>query len=259
MDECSIPLFDAITVFVEGDTVRFDIGNDTTICQPNILEISAENGTPATYLWSDGFTEANREVSSTGFYEVTVTLDDFCVTQADIFIEILAFPEVSLPPDTILCLDSELLLNADLGSASTNYQWSNGSTESSIIVQEADNYSVLVSNICGEVSASINVEITDCQSLYVPNAFSPNNDGINDVFQPYSDGDVQEIKTFDIYDRWGNHLFHKEGIVNDLADFGWDGFFREKAMQPAVYTWALVVLFRDGEEKVFLGDVTIIY
>lgn len=258
IDECGIPFTDTITVFVEGDTVRFDLGADTMICEPNILILDAENGSPATYLWSDGVTNSQREVLSSGNYQVTVTLDDFCVTQASIEVEYQSLPIVNLPEDTILCFGQSLLLDTE-NTTPVDYLWSTGITTSNILVNEPGTYSVSLTNFCGTDESSITAEYEDCRSLYVPNAFSPNFDGVNDTFTFYSDGNVKEVLRFEVYDRWGGLIFSPLNTGAEAENrFSWDGTLNDKKLENGVYIWILEVIYRDGSTELLKGEITLI-
>jgi gliding motility-associated-like protein len=95
-------------------------------------------------------------------------------------------------------------------------------------------------------------------NIYVPNIFSPNGDGENDVFYIFADDKVQEIREFMVFNRWGEsvHLF-RNFLPNDPA-YGWDGNFRGVALDPAVFTWYAEIEFIDGRVEVFKGDVTLV-
>ncbi|MEQ1745214.1 MAG: gliding motility-associated C-terminal domain-containing protein [Saprospiraceae bacterium] len=96
--------------------------------------------------------------------------------------------------------------------------------------------------------------------LYIPNVFSPNGDGENDIFTVYAKPNtVKNIKTMQVFNRWGEALFQ----LNDFQPqpnaslSGWDGNFRGQPMNPAVFAWMIEVEFVDGVTEVFTGDVTI--
>ena len=92
----------------------------------------------------------------------------------------------------------------------------------------------------------------DCNAIFLPNAFSPNGDGLNEDFgisNPYA---VQELLAFDIYDRWGNKVFSTTDPFQR-----WDGSYRGQAVNPGVMKYA-IQLRCDGEEKVLTGLVSIL-
>ncbi len=121
-------------------------------------------------------------------------------------------------------------------------------------------YQVTVITVDGcEASAVIQIRVSDIRSLYIPNAFSPNNlDGINDTFFPNSNpGSFDRIKSMAVYDRWGNSLFLREDFPSGDATMGWDGTHRGKRMDPGVYVWVIEVDVPSGETRTYKGDVTL--
>jgi gliding motility-associated-like protein len=96
------------------------------------------------------------------------------------------------------------------------------------------------------------------QKVFIPNAFSPNGDGINDFFSIFANEDTKIIQQLNIYDRWGELIFIKKDFAPNQESLGWDGTFREKKAMPGVYTYWAEVEFLDGKKKFFKGDVTLI-
>ncbi len=102
------------------------------------------------------------------------------------------------------------------------------------------------------------VEVNRRKAVYIPNAFTPNGDGINDEFMPYTGNSVKIIRTFRIYDRHGNEVFKATDMPQNLAGSGWNGEFKGKRMQPAVFVWVAEIEFLDGSARVYKGDVTLV-
>lgn len=96
------------------------------------------------------------------------------------------------------------------------------------------------------------------RSVYVPNAFSPNDDGINDVLMVFAGPDVVKVRAFQVYSRWGESVFTHFNIPPNRLEYGWDGRYRGKEMQPAVFGWFAEVEFLDGAVVLFKGDVAIL-
>ncbi|MDX1686332.1 MAG: gliding motility-associated C-terminal domain-containing protein, partial [Saprospiraceae bacterium] len=94
--------------------------------------------------------------------------------------------------------------------------------------------------------------------FFVPNTFSPNGDGLNDIFRIYGNEEVKTIKTFQVYDRWGEKVFSLENIDFSNQIIGWDGTFNGEILDPGVYVVHAVIVFRDGQEEVVTSDVTLI-
>lgn len=255
-DACGIPIYDEVTVEVAGDSVFFDLGPDTTICEGQTLVLDATSSS-STYDWNTGQAGALLSVSQPGQYAVTVTkTDTFCVAEDFVQVGLTPLPRASLGQDTILCEGQSLLLRSTFEEGKP--LWQDGSMADTFRVRRSGLYELAVSNECGTASDAIRVDIESCREVYIPNAFSPNDDGRNDRFYLYDGGDVQLVKTFSIYDRWGNQLFLRNNISPNDPREGWDGTFRGKPMPPGAYVFFTELLFRDGHEEVRSGDVTLL-
>ncbi len=121
-----------------------DLGNDSTYCVGGVLLNAGNPG--ATYLWSTGATSQTLTVSTGGIFWVTVSYGSGC-TAADTISFISNGPVVALGPDTVICGNGSLTLNA--GSGGTTYQWNTGANTSTINVSTSGTYSVLVTNALG--------------------------------------------------------------------------------------------------------------
>ena len=223
MGACTFPIYDTLTVFVDGDTVALDIGADTAFCEGGSAWLDATFETPAntTYQWSNGETTAAIEAVQTGYYSVTVTLDNYCVASGGAGVTVYPLPgQINLGNDTVLCNEQTLLLDATT-SGNPTYEWQNGSTQPDFLVNSPGMYAVALSNNCGDNTAAIYVDYEDCRQVFFPSAFSPNDDGLNDFFYPYDGGDVKQIRQLKIFDRWGGQVFDQVFfLTNDLQKDG---------------------------------------
>jgi gliding motility-associated-like protein len=106
---------------------------------------------------------------------------------------------------------------------------------------------------------SIFIKILD-HSIYIPNTFSPNFDGLNDVFTVYGTGDVKQINYISIFDRWGELLFSKRNYPLNAADLdqSWNGIYNGQLLLPSVYIYLIEVEFKNGEIQRFSGDINLI-
>jgi gliding motility-associated-like protein len=94
--------------------------------------------------------------------------------------------------------------------------------------------------------------------VFVPNIFSPNDDGVNDELVVYGGEGVEEIVSFIVFDRWGNVVFSAEHFqVNDVTR-SWDGKFKGQKLNPSVFAYRMIVKFKDGVSDVVYGDVTLV-
>ncbi len=93
--------------------------------------------------------------------------------------------------------------------------------------------------------------------VYVPNAFSPNGDGINDVFMIFAGKEVTRIKSFLVFDRWGETVYQYYLFPPNDQEFSWDGRHRGERLNSAVFTWYAEIEFVDGKVILYEGDVTL--
>jgi gliding motility-associated-like protein len=115
-------------------------------------------------------------------------------------------------------------------------------------------------------TASQDVEVypgDDCvipevfKEVFIPNVFSPNNDGVNDVFTVFYGSDLK-VTGMDgsIFDRWGNLVYRSQE-----SPFSWDGFFNDETMMPGVYAYVIKVIYEENsieKELLLTGDVTLV-
>ncbi|NVN96547.1 MAG: gliding motility-associated C-terminal domain-containing protein, partial [Bacteroidetes bacterium] len=147
--------------------------------------------------------------------------------------------------DTTLCFGQQLLLKANIPKEadSVNYTWQDSSKNSTFLVTQPGTYwvSAYIEDYKITVCDSITVNYADCTSptLWIPNSFTPNGDGLNDKFE-YANAENYIIKTY-IYNRWGQMVFEGEN-----TNF-WDGTFNGKAVQLGVYAYKIEAMDRIGK------------
>lgn len=141
-------------------------------------------------------------------------------------------PEVWLGNDTILQIGVAYDLDAWYPGAS--YEWQDGSTASTYTVSQEGYYHVTLSNNCGYASDTIYLAYEDFSCRFVvPNAFTPNSDGLNDVFLPEFNCALTEYALI-IFDRWGSKVYETNTLYGS-----WDGTINGKPAPGGLYTWVL--------------------
>ena len=108
------------------------------------------------------------------------------------------------------------------------------------------------------ISDTLEVRVQNLKRVFIPNAFSPNDDDINDFFAVFGAKEVTKITVFKIFDRWGELVFEKQNIEPNAERMGWDGSFRGMRLSPAVYVYYAVVEFLNGDRVVYAGDVGLV-
>ena len=102
---------------------------------------------------------------------------------------------------------------------------------------------------------TITIVVSKNRYVYLPTAFTPNADGINDVFKPYSAKSIKSIRAFKVFDRWGELLYDNDTInANNLEAAGWNGYFKGELMRPDTYIYLIEIEFIDNYIKLFKGD-----
>lgn len=239
-----------VTINLESEGLSVDLGIDTVLCNGAGFTLFAD-GPFSDYLWSDGSTEPTLGVTTSGMYSVSVTNAANCVAIDSI--EVIA--EAINPVITgDLTIDQGQTTELSTMIEYAEYEWTTGETSSTIIVGEAGDYGVTTygENGCSG-SHSVTVEVLIRNDVLIPNAFSPNDDGINDVFSTIS---TTPLISYDmaIYNRWGNRIFE----TKDPTD-GWDGKTNGQKADMGVYAYYLNVVFADGSEKLYRGNITLIW
>ncbi len=253
LDACNRPFYDEITIIVSGDSLRVDLGEDDILCEGTVKTLDAG---PAgdRFQWSTGATTSAVPVSLPGSYAVTVSWDNpYCISVDEITLIPKLQPFADLGRDTTLCEGQSIHFHASFPEAT--YLWQDGSTSDTLRATLPGTYSVAVTNACGTATDAVKVEFESCREVYFPNAFSPNDDGINDSFGPLHGGDVSEVIRFRIFDRWGGLVYERRSGEKPTA---WNGKTDGKPLPAGVYVFWADILFRDGHRAVFSGEVNLI-
>ncbi|MEM1320784.1 MAG: gliding motility-associated C-terminal domain-containing protein [Bacteroidota bacterium] len=107
-------------------------------------------------------------------------------------------------------------------------------------------------------SDEITITVDKARGVYIPNIFTPNGDGQNDVFTIYADGSVANINSFRIFSRWGELIFESRDGFPNSDEHGWKGIYRGADMDAGVYLYTAEIRFIDDVVRVFKGDVTLV-
>lgn len=125
-------------------------------------------------------------------------------------------------------------------------------------VNDTEYLFTVISNDGCSTSDSVNITVNKIRRVYIPNAFSPNADGINDFFTIYSGNEVAEISSFRLFNRWGAVLLERTNFPPNDPNFGWDGTFKGQELEPGIFVWTARIAFIDGVVIDYSGDIAII-
>jgi gliding motility-associated-like protein len=241
---------DSILITVNPKIDLF-LGNDSGYCEGGSIVLENKLSSTGNYLWNDGSNGSSLIATATGSYYVQ--LNQGVCFEGDT-IEIIEFerPVSSFPTDTFICLDESFSLS--VFSEGVSYLWNTGSTNSSIQISDSGLYTVSISNQCGSILDSILVEGKGCDCyFYMPNVFTPNNDGINENFKPIFQCEIIAYEML-IYNRWGNLLFNSKQIKE-----GWNGKFNGKDASLGSYIYSISMQVKnENRPRVYLGSFTLL-
>ncbi|MEM9929110.1 MAG: gliding motility-associated C-terminal domain-containing protein [Bacteroidota bacterium] len=129
-----------------------------------------------------------------------------------------------------------------------------------IFPSEGTDLRLLATSAAGcESLDSISITVIKTRQLYLPSAFSPNGDGINDRFTLFGDTpNVSDLVTLEVFDRWGNQVFFGENLPPNDTSVGWDGQINGEAAATGTYTYTAAVRFLDGVVERFAGVVVLV-
>ncbi len=246
---------DTVAIVPENPEVPLINLNDTTICSGYSVTLNAAtNISGGIYKWSpDNQTTQAITVTppNTAVYSVMYSVAG-CVAKDTVTVSVKPSPHALIHMQSHLIMEGDSVLITASGGLS--FFWNNGLLSDIILMKpKADTvYCVYVSNNNGCYdTACVDIVVKGYSTLYVPNAFTPNGNGLNDVFHVYS----TNIEKFNmlIYNRWGNLLFE----TNDVNK-AWDGRFNDELVPEGIYVYSIQAM---GYDKVFhrkLGSVTVL-
>lgn len=231
----------AISVSIHSNPIVI-LDKTNTLCEGAIKTLDA--GIFSSYLWNTGSTNRTITINNTGLYSVTVTDSNGCTgTNFTNITTLLPLPARFLPSDTSICPYGSLSLKPGAGFRS--YLWNTGSKSSSISVKQPGQYWLQVRDNNGCYGTdSILVLPKDClKGFFMPTAFTPNNDGKNDILKPILLGNVKQYE-FWIYNRWGQLVFH-----NTDPSKGWNGIFKGLNQDGNAFVWICLYQFEGRLSK----------
>mgnify|MGYP005666498643 CR=1 FL=1 len=202
-----------------------------------------------------------------GNYTVTILDANGCTEVVDAIINQPPELLVELGPDIFIDLGFETTIRAVPNFFPVTFAWDPEDVDcinidcSQIRVMPVDRttYTVTITDENGcTATDQVTVRVIKNRPIYIPNAISPNGDGVNDGFTIYSGPAAMSIKTFKIFSRWGSLVFETNDIPTNDESLGWDGTFLGRPVNPGVFAFFAEVEFIDGEVVLYEGDVTVV-
>jgi gliding motility-associated-like protein len=251
---------------------KMQVGPGDTLCIGDMANLSAFNA--KTYLWSpatnlSGANTANplAKPSVTTRFQVIGYDGHNCFTDTGyVLITVGPRPKVNLGADRTLSTGTLLTLNAITQNGPIiNYSWTpaqelscNNCQSPTTIVKNNSFFAVEVTNIFGCKASDTLIINPICKSaqVFIPNAFTPDGDGLNDILMVRGQGIT--IKSFRIFNRWGELVFEKENFSPNDPKYGWDGKVRGIPATPDVFVYTAEVFCDNGVPYTYKGNVTVL-
>ena len=246
----------------------------TSGCEPLCLTFSGETSIVGTYLWNFGDgdisndTLVNHCFRKAGIYAPVFTLTDMngCKSYDTVKVTVYPIPHSNFTYTSGATVLDPLIQFQNLSTGTiTTYQWQFGDSLQGVSSNINPSYAyvnpgtysvqlIVSSNHDCKDSITQVVFMQDIFTLYVPSAFSPNGDGINEGFLARGEG-IQHFSLY-IFDRWGKQVFHTEELYNP-----WDGSYQGlggEILQEDVYVWKIEATNFTGKIKTLNGTVTLL-
>lgn len=215
---------------------ELSLGDDKLLCGKETLSFELSN-LYENVLWNDGDISFDKNINTSGEYAVIAYLKG-CDVRDTINVEQLLFPKLkgTNTRDTTLCAFNNLTTLVE--SNINHIEWRDGYGGEVREINKSGLYHIVSENRCGidSIEFEVNMDSSYCfKDIFIANAFSPNGNGINDVFPNLSS--YVQVLNLEIYDRWGGKIY--SGGLKSNSSSNWDGTYASKACLEGVYTYLL--------------------
>lgn len=244
---------DTLEVIRFPDPPSILLSDTDSICSGERVEIDASTPGLDFFVWADGSAGAVRSFDQSGIFRLMATDVNGCQTVDSIAVRWYEPIPIFLPPDTIACRQEPIVLDVKSDSFLT-YVWQDGYREAIRAIDSAGRYTLTVEDIhhCFS-SASIRIQIASCRpQVFMPSAFSPNADAVNDFFGPSFHQGIIRYE-LNIFSRWGPKIY---GSTDPFP--GWDGNYQGESCPEGVYIYTLSYVTDVQTVSHLQGTITLI-
>ncbi|HEX8332053.1 MAG TPA: PKD domain-containing protein, partial [Segetibacter sp.] len=263
---------DSVTIKVlQPFNVSVAIPEDS-ICIGETIQLQA-SGTQ-NYLWTPSSTLSANNIANPKAKpsnDITYTVIGYdslgCFRDtATVAIKAYEYPSVELGADIVLAAGNTKALTPLYTGRINSYLWTPSKDLScytcpSPVLSARDNvtYRLKVSNEGGCTAEDLLNVIVTCDNsiVFIPNTFSPNGDGMNDVFYPRGNG-INSISSMRILNHWGELVFSRKDVAPNNPSTGWDGMYKGGRADAGVYTYAIEIVCKNSQLLKFIGNITLI-
>lgn len=259
---------DKVTVTVITETPK-TYGKDDSLCVGEQTQLYAAGGD--TYTWSPSAGLDNANIANpianpaiTTLYTVVITQSGCFTDSGKVLITVHPQPKVAAGPDYEITESTGAVIDATATDA-TKYVWTpaeglscNTCLQPLATPLKTTTYVITASNEYCTATDTVQVRVV-CggNTIFMPNTFTPNGDGLNDRLFPQRRGNGT-ITSFRIFSRWGEKLFEVQNIPPNNDDYGWDGTYKGRPMIADVYVYVINGFCESGEPVEVKGDITLV-
>jgi hypothetical protein len=181
--------------------------------------------------------------------------------------EIAPFLVNIIPADTSIARLTSIPLSPQIsGGRAITYQWepiqylSCSDCPSPVASPEKTTvYQLTIQNeYACTATGTVSIKVYSGGRVNIPNGFTPNNDGHNDVFYILGGREVSKLKDFSIFNRWGQKVFQVQNAEANDPKSGWNGLLNGKPAEPGTYVYFVIIEFTDGRTELFKGTVVLV-
>jgi gliding motility-associated-like protein len=265
---------DSVLITVDR-RVRLTHSDNQVICIGQSVQLQA-SGNTSQFVWSPATGLNNATIrnplatpAQTTTYSVTGISQNVCPNETGhVLVVVGSYPTVDLGADVVISAGQQHTFNPTVSNDVEKYLWQPATGLSCTNCARPDffadddiTYRLTVTNQYN-CSTSDEVRVTilcNKGAIYVPNAFTPNGDGKNDIFYIGQSFGVQEIKSFNIFNRWGQLVFSRKNIRANDRSSGWDGRIKGQPVETTtVFVYTIEAICNENLPVVIKGTVTLI-
>jgi gliding motility-associated-like protein len=266
---------------IDAPPLTANVSLTDAICHNDPVTLTAINITNAIPLGSTRYqldnnlpiTDSIFTNMQAGWHTIKVSDARNCVWSSSLYVSNPPLITLDLGNDKTIHLGDTIRFNPQLNSyTSVSYAWS--SSFGMPLYLSCDNcrrpvaiplqnitYTATVTDANGcKITDNIDINIIDDYEVYIPNVFTPNNDGKNDLFTAYGGRSVSNIALMQIFDRWGVLIYEAKNLPINSNDYknAWDGTYKDTELNPAVFVYSIKIKFINGFERIYTGDIMLV-
>ena len=271
INEYGCSKMDTVQVIVR-QPFKITAGKSDSICVGTTIKLSVSGAEK--YVWYpsaglDNSTSATPKAkpNTSTLYSVIGKDNDNCFSDtAYVYVHVTPLPTVDAGADITIAVGSSGQLKATASADVNSLQWSpstylscNNCLEPHVSAKQTTTYKLEAKNAGGckttdEVTVSV---ICNNGNVYIPNTFTPNDDGMNDIFFPRGKG-IYMVKSMRVFNRWGEVVFERLNFQANDASAGWDGTYKGHKLATDVYIYTCEIMCENNEIILYKGDITLL-